>query len=612
MEGAHIVVEAFLGGTVIVLGLSGLPHAQEHLLRTHPDLSPLDQRICQGLDSAAAVVVDGRLVAAASEERFTGEKGTGRLPAQAIAWCLAEAGLTPDDVDLIAHGFDYERHRRAFEIAGAPFDEVYASATVIDGLTALGWTRVADRFRPVRHHVAHAESALVPSGFDRALVVVSDGMGETESLTVFRAVDGALERLATTPIGDSLGLLYSIATRFLGFQFNNDEYKVMGLAPYGEPDRFRSVFEKLARVDPARGTVAVDWPARALAEPERGYPHARAFFAEAAFTPRVPDGDVHREEADFAAALQERLTTVLVDLVEHWLERTGERRLCLAGGTFLNCKSNQSIADLPAVDGMFVQPASGDDGTALGAAWHVARTEGGGLAHVTGPFDPYLGARYSPDDVRAALDARPDLRWTHLGETDEYFTRAADDIAADRIVAWFGGRMEFGPRALGHRSILARPDGDRIKERINGAVKFREAFRPFAPAVLDEDVDRLFVTRGFEPDRYMLCTAQVRPEARAVVEGIVHADDSARIQTVRDDLAPEFARLLREVKARTGAGVVVNTSFNVKGQPLIMDPATALDTFAGIALDRLYLEGYVVERVVENVVVEGTGVAASA
>ena len=278
-----------------------------------------------------------------------------------------------------------------------------------------------------------------------------------------------------------------------------------------------------------------------------------------------------------------------------WLERTGERNLCLAGGTFLNCKSNQSIADLPGVDAMFVQPASGDDGTALGAAWHVARGEGGGLAPVTGAFDPYLGPRYDPDEVRAALEARPDLRWTHVGETAEYFAGAAADIAADRIVAWFSGRMEFGPRALGNRSILARPDGDRIKERINGAVKFREAFRPFAPAVLDEDVDRLFVTRGFEPDRYMLCTAQVRPEARTVVEGIVHADDSARIQTVRDDLAPGFARLLREVKARTGAGVVVNTSFNVKGQPLIMDPGTALDTFAGIALDRLYIEGYVVE-----------------
>ncbi len=579
---------------MIVLGLSGLPHAQEHLLRTNPQISPLDERICQGLDSAAALVVDGRLVAAASEERFTGEKGTGRLPVHAIEYCLREAGIGPDDVDLVAHGFDYDRHRRTFELTGAPFDEVYASATVIDGLTAAGWTRVAERFRPVRHHVAHAESALVPSGFDQALVVVSDGMGETESLTVFRAADGELTPQHTAPIASSLGILYSIATRFLGFQFNSDEYKVMGLAPYGDPERYRSVFEKLARFDDDRGVVVVDWPSGSLTDAEQGYPHARAFLAEAAFTPAPPDGAIHRDEADFAAALQERLTTLLVELVDHWLARTGERRVCLAGGTFLNCKSNQSIANLPGVDGMFVQPASGDDGTALGAAWHVARSAGD-LAPATGPFDPYLGPRYDVADVQRALEQRPDLRWTHLGETDEYYARAAEDIAADRIIAWFSGRMEFGPRALGNRSILARPDGDRIKERINGAVKFREAFRPFAPAVLDVDVDRLFITRGFEPDRYMLCTAQVRPEAREVVDGIVHADDSARIQTVGDDLNPGFARLLGEVRARTGAGCVVNTSFNVKGQPLIMDPGTAIDTFAGIALDRLYIEGFVVE-----------------
>jgi carbamoyltransferase len=579
---------------VIVLGLSGLPHSQDHLRRTNPGIDKLDERICQGLDSAAALIVDGRLVAAASEERFTGDKGTGALPVHAIDWCLREAGVTPDQVDLIAHGFDYERHRRAFELTGAPFDEVYASATVIDGLTAAGWDRVEERFRPVRHHVSHAESALAPSGYDSALVVVSDGMGETESLTVYQASGGKLEALHTQSIATSLGILYGIATRFLGFQFNSDEYKVMGLAPYGDPERYRPLFEKLARFDADRGAVVVDWPSGALTEPERGYPHARAFLAEAAFTPSEPDGSIQRNEADFAASLQERLTGLLVDLVSYWLERTGERHLCLAGGTFLNCKSNQSIADLD-IDGLFVQPASGDDGSALGAAYHVARTEGGGLAPVTGPFDPYLGPQYSEDDVRAALEARPDLTWRYVGQGDDYFAAAADDIAADRIIAWFSGRMEFGPRALGNRSILARPDGDRIKDRINGAVKFREAFRPFAPAVLDEEVDRLFVTRNFEPDRYMLCTAHVRPEARHTVDGIVHEDDSARIQTVRPDLAPGFHRLLTGVRERTGAGVTVNTSFNVKGQPLIMDPATAIDTFAGIALDRLYIEGFVVE-----------------
>lgn len=582
---------------MIVLGLSGLPHSQEHRRRLHPDVSSLDERICQGLDSAAAIVVDGRLVAAASEERFTGDKGTGALPIQAITYCLQAADVGAEDVDLIAHGFDYDRFRRAFALQKDYFEQVLSGRTVIDALTEAGWHDVESRFRPVEHHVAHAASAALPGRTDHALVVVSDGMGETESLTVHRFADGKLEKLHGQPIAASLGLLYSIATRFLGFQFNSDEYKVMGLAPYGDPARFRPVFEKLAHFDPERGGIAVNWPSGSLADAEQGYPHALAYLAEQSFTPAPPDGGIHRDEADFAASLQERLAEVLVQLVEHWLDATGERTLCLAGGTFLNCKANQSLAALPQVEAMFVQPASGDDGTSLGAALAVA-AENGERVDAGAPFDPYLGPSYGIEDVRRALEARPDLRWTYLGESDEYFERAADDIAADRVLAWFSGRMEFGPRALGNRSILARPNGERIKERINSAVKFREAFRPFAPAVIEEDRDRLFVTPGFEPDLYMLATAQVRPEAREAVSGITHSDDSARIQTVRDDLNPPFARLLREVKARTGTGCVVNTSFNVKGQPLIMDPVTAIDTFSRIAIDRLYIEGFVVEGVV--------------
>jgi carbamoyltransferase len=579
---------------MIVLGLSGLPRSQARHLEDHPGIGPLDARICQGLDSAAALLVDGELVAAASEERFTGEKGTGKLPHHAIAWCLDAAGIAPEAVDVVAHGFDYDRHRRAFVLSQQHFDDVLTSRSVADALTEHGWDVLAERLRPVEHHRAHALSAVVPSGFDQGLAVVSDGMGEVESLSVWRFRGTELEKLHSQPIAASLGVLYGIGTRFLGFQFNSDEYKVMGLAPYGDPERFRSVFRKLARFDAERGSVVIDWPKGALADAPQGYPHARALLAEQTFTPNPPDGSIQRDEADFAAALQNCLTELLVALVGHWLERTGERSLCLAGGTFLNCKSNQALAALAGVDRMFVQPASGDDGTAPGAAW-AAAVEQGPLNPAKGPFDPYLGPGYSRDEVRAALEARPDLTWREMGLGEDYVAAAAEDIAADRIVAWFHGRMEFGPRALGNRSILARPDGDRIKDRINSAVKFREAFRPFAPAVHVDDRDRLFVTRGFAPDLYMLATAQVRPEARATLSGIVHEDDSARIQTVTPELNPAFAELLAGVRERTGTGCVVNTSFNVKGQPLIMDPATAIDTFSRIALDRLYIEGFVVE-----------------
>jgi carbamoyltransferase len=579
---------------MIVLGLSGLPRSQARHLEDHPDLGPLDARVCQGLDSAAALLVDGELVAAASEERFTGEKGTGKLPHHAITWCLAQADIAPDAVDIVAHGFDYDPHRRAFVLSQDYFNDVFSSRSVADALTEHGWDVLAQRLRPVEHHRAHALSAIVPSGFAQGLAVVSDAMGEVESLTVFRFHGSELEKLHSQPIAGSLGILYGIGTRFLGFQFNSDEYKVMGLAPYGDPQRFRPVFRNLAHFDADRGSIIIDWPKGALADAARGYPHARAWLAQQTFTPNPPDGSIQRNEADFAAALQECLTELLVALVGHWLQLTGERSLCLAGGTFLNCKSNQALAGLPTVDRMFVQPASGDDGTAPGSAWAIA-AEHGLLNTAKGPFDPYLGPGYSREEVRAALEARPDLTWREMGLGEDYVAAAASDIAADKIVAWFHGRMEFGPRALGNRSILARPDGHRIKDRINSAVKFREAFRPFAPAVHVEDRDRLFLTRGFDPDLYMLATAQVRPEARAVLSGIVHEDDSARIQTVTPELNPAFAELLAGVRERTGTGCVVNTSLNVKGQPLIRDPATAIDTFSRIALDRLYIEGFVVE-----------------
>lgn len=581
---------------MIVLGISGLPNAQDYLKRTTPGLLPPDERICQGLDSAAALVVDGKVVAAAAEERFSGEKGTGRLPLGAIDYCLRAAGIGPHEIQAIAHGFNYDRFRRAFAWSPEYFHAALSGRTVIDALAEAGWQDVESRFHPVDHHVAHAASAFLPSGYDSALCVVSDGMGETESLSVYRAADERLEKLYSQPIAASLGLLYSICTRFLGFQFNSDEYKVMGLAAYGNPTRYRPLFEKLAHFDPGQGGIKVNWPRGSLSDAGRGYPQARSFLEEAAFVPRPLDGQVHPQEADFAAALQATLTELLVDLVGHWLERTGERNLCLAGGTFLNCKSNQSLSELPGVDRMFVQPAAGDDGSSLGAALHVASQRDRYVANPAG-FDPYTGPSFTADEVLRELEARggeAGLTWKYLGMTEEYFGDAAQELAQDRVIGWFHGRMEFGPRALGNRSILGLPNGDRIKERINGLVKFREPFRPFAPAVLDEDCHTLFETRGLAPTSYMLCTAKVREEHRDLVAGIVHADGSARIQNVRRELNETFWILLSEVKRRTGVGCVVNTSFNVKGQPLIMDPGTAIDTFNRTLLSRLYIEGFVV------------------
>ncbi|WP_406728671.1 carbamoyltransferase C-terminal domain-containing protein [Streptomyces sp. GD-15H] len=541
------------------------------------------------MDSAACLVVDGEVRAAAAEERFTGEKATGAFPEHAIAYCLDQAGIHAEDVDFIAHGFNYDKYRRFFHQTPEYFDEVLSGRTIVNALEKLGWQDVPRRFRPVDHHVAHAASAYFSSGYRDALSIVSDGMGEISSLTVHRFRDGKHEELHSQGVDASLGILYSIVTRYLGYTFNSDEYKVMGLAAYGDPHRFSGFFQDFLRCTGGESTIA--WPHHALARSGEGYPNALAFLAaELGVAPREPGSAVRDAHADIAAAFQQRFSEVLTELTGYWLDRTGDDSLCLSGGTFLNCLANESISRLPQINRMFVTPAAGDDGTALGAALAI---EG----RSTGDFTPYTGPAYGPDAVREALEepaaprSRP-MAWQYHGPTDEYLELAARDLAADDIIGWFAGRMEFGPRALGNRSILALPSGKDIKGRLNRVIKLRESFRPFAPAVLDSDYEELFEGRPLAPSRYMLSTARVRPERAAEIAGAVHVDGSARVQIVTRENNELFWRLLRQVKRQTGIGCVINTSFNVKNQPIIMTPALAVDAFSTMALDRLYIEGF--------------------
>lgn len=576
-----------------MLGLSGLPRAQKIYLRNNPEIDPVDSRICQGMDSAACLTEDGRIIAAAAEERFTGEKATGAFPAAAIEYCLDEAGITRRDVDLVAHGFNYDRFRRYFHRDLKHFDEALSGQTVVHALVRSGWHDVAERFQPVDHHLAHSASAYYPSGYDEALSIVSDGMGEIVSFTVHHVRDGRFEQLHSQGIDTSLGILYSVVTRYLGYMFNSDEYKVMGLSAYGDPARYADFFGSLFAA--RDGQVEVAWPRAALRGPERGYPDAMNYLEQSlGVARRLPKEDVRDIHADIAASFQSRFTTVLTEIVEHWLQHTGADSVCLSGGTFLNCVANGAITQLPRVRRLFIPPAAGDDGTAIGAALYTAR------ARATARYTPYSGPGYNTTDVATALDSNPDgvadkLKWSLVGDVEKYLDLAAQDIADDRIIAWFAGRMEFGPRALGNRSILALPSGCDIKDRLNRAVKLRESFRPFAPAILDSDYDEFFAGRVLHPGRYMLATVQARPERVAEIAGAVHVDGTARVQVVRRDDNELFWRLLTKVKQRTGVGCVINTSFNVKNQPIIRDPASAIRSFATMALDRLYLEGYRIE-----------------
>ena len=529
-------------------------------------------------DPAAALVIDGQVVAAAEEERFTRRKhgkppvpfATWELPERSAAWCLAEAGLAPDDLDAVAYSYDP---------ALAP--------PVGPDVTADGWeglrTLYAERaplflrsalpgldpacVRYVPHHVAHAASAHLAAPYPRSAVLVLDGRGERASHLAGRSVDGELEVLAAQQLPHSLGLLYEEVTDHLGFRRSSDEYKVMALAAYGTPSRLPELREAVRTTGDGGFTVApinLDTLAKRRREDER--------WTE--------------EHADLAASVQTRLQEVLLELATWLHARTGERALTMAGGVALNCVANSCLAEQGPFERIWVQPAAGDAGTALGAALHVAQALGDPVAPMP---TAALGRGWSDDELAAWLTTArvPYERPADLADA------VAEVIAADGVVAWFQGRSEYGPRALGHRSLLANASRAENLSRLND-VKGREQFRPVAPMVLGERAAEVF--DGPLPSPYMLFTQRVRPAWRRRIPAVVHVDGSARIQTVDRADEPLLARLLEAVERRTGVPVVVNTSLNTAGRPMVDDPRDALECFGAAPVDALAIGPLLVRR----------------
>ena len=567
------------------LGISGFENAVAFKKAHWPGLDQREYRISQGHDSAAALVVDGTIVAAAAEERFDRRKHSAHFPVHAIRYCLDEAGLELSGIDAIVHAFDYAPYRKAFmldPVSAKLYDDVFSReallALVDRDLPGFSHQRVES----ANHHLAHAASAYLTSGWDECLTIVIDGMGETQSATVYRARGGKLEKLHEIPAQDSIGILYSLVTLHLGFDFNSDEYKIMGLAPYGDPARFRGFFEDDVRLTPD-GSIHI--PAlrfnRSRDERER-YTVTRAHLNRCLAPERRPDDEIEDIHRDIAAALQECLDRTMLHLCGHFAKATGLRKLALAGGVALNCTANGHLMRSGLFDQIYIQPAAGDDGSALGAALYRAALAGE-IRNQRMPV-PFLGPSHDVAETAGELDVVP---YASLEETCE---AAARLIAEGRVIAWYRGRMEFGPRALGHRSILADPSRPEMRDRINAMVKMREAFRPFAPAVTIEQVDRWFETAPGAAYPYMIATVDVREQYRADLPAITHVNGSARVQTVdaRDNL--EFHALLRAVGRVTGREMVLNTSFNVKGQPIVNTPREAIDTFLGTGIEYLFLD----------------------
>ncbi len=529
-------------------------------------------------DPAAALVIDGVTVAAAEEERFSRRKhgkrpvpfSTWELPEQAARWCLAEAGLGPGDLDAVAYSYDPD-------LAPQPDGDITSDAW--EGLRTL-FARRAPRFlttalpgldptivRFVPHHVAHAASAYHGVDAPSCAVLVVDGRGERGSHLAGHWRDGTLEILAAQRLPHSLGLLYEEATEHLGFLRSSDEYKVMAMASYGRPT-FRDALERAVRVQPDGGFVTESIDLGAL-------------------VPRSSDGEAWTPaHADLAASVQVRLQDVLLELATWLHERTGERTLALAGGVALNCVANSHLADRGPFERIWVQPAAGDAGTALGAAQHVAHA----LGDVVAPMGTAaLGRRFTDAELQGWLD----VARVPYERPDDIAEATADVIAANGVVAWFQGRSEFGPRALGHRSLLADPRDAENLRRLND-VKGREQFRPVAPMVLLDRAPEIF--EGLIPSPYMLFTHRVRPGWAERIPAVVHVDGSARIQTVDALEEPLVARLLGAVERRTGVPVMINTSLNTAGRPMVDDPRDALECFGSAPVDALAIGPFLVRR----------------
>jgi carbamoyltransferase len=580
-----------------VLGISGLDSAVDFKRQHWPGLDEREYRISQGFDSAAALIVDGRCVAAAAEERFTLSKHTGAFPAHAIRYCLSEAGLDISRVDRIAHCFDYAPYRGLFALdpfSELMYREVYSRETLVSRLQRDFPHFPSERLCQVNHHTAHAAGAWLTSGWSDCLVVVADGMGEVHSLSVYTVRDGKLERIHQVGARDSIGVLYSLVTLHLGFDFNSDEYKIMGLAPYGDPSRFRSFFDQAVQLD-TNGAFRI--PILKLDRTRDGRENhiaAREYLNTALCPERKPDDEVEDLHRDVAAALQECLERVMLHVCGHFRAQTGLSRLALTGGVALNCTANGKLLSSCLFDEVYVPPAAGDDGAALGAAF--SQVPGSEVSNERSPV-PFFGPSYRASDIQsalAALDGSVTVTW--FGSLEETCAEAARVIHAGAVIAWYRGRMEFGARALGNRSILADPGRPDMRDRVNSMIKLREAFRPFAPAVSEEQAHLWFDVPPFASYPYMTVTVDVREQHRAALPAITHVNGSARIQTVSADGNPEFHALLRAVGKTSGKELVLNTSFNVKGQPIVNTPQQAIATFLSSGIDVLFLENSMVCR----------------
>jgi len=584
-------------------------------------------------DSAAALVLDGRIVAAAQEERFTRIKHDPAFPTQAVAYCLHEGGLSPAELDYVAF---YDKPLTKFErlletyLAYAPRgfrsfrlaiplwlkDKLHMRRTLRNGLGGPTHARLIF----TDHHQSHAASAFFPSPFDQAAIVTLDGVGEWSTATFGVGEGNRIQLTDQIVFPHSLGLLYSAFTYYCGFKVNSGEYKLMGLAPYGRPIYRDVILDQLMDLRPD-GSF---WLNMEYFNYCQGLTMTnRRFHRLFGGPPRPPESSLEQRHMDIAASIQAVTEESVLRIGRHVCQRTGTKHLVLAGGVALNCVANGRLLREGNFDDLWIQPAAGDAGGALGAAlfvWYQLLNNPRRSAGRDGQHGSFLGPRFTNDQISQFLFEHG-VSGQHFGEESELLDHVAALLADGKIVGWFQGRMEFGPRALGARSILGDPRSPAMQATMNLKIKFRESFRPFAPAVMQDRASEWFDVRPGQESPYMLLVAPVREKRRTYIDAesvrtmehdpdlrrrvnivrseipaVTHVDYSARLQTVDEERNPRFYRLLDAFDRLTGCPVLVNTSFNVRGEPIVCTPEDAYRCFLATDMDALVLEDVVVSK----------------
>ncbi len=522
-------------------------------------------------DPAACLVVNGVVVAAIEEERLNRVKfSPGRLPYLSVSEVLKIGKIKFSDLDYIAfHGSTWG-------------DEIQPKLEQYF-IQHFGSCPPLYRFH---HHDCHASSTYYASGFDKATVITLDNSGDGVSLQIMKGENGKLELIERFLRPHSLGLYYQIFTQYCGYVKDSDEYKLMGLSSYGNKEAYDLSW--LIDFDNGKLMINEDY----IVVPQSGKPSLHKdemvfndfFIKKMGKSRRLPRSDFEPFYIDVAASAQKHFEDLLLKIVSYYVKITGYTKVCLGGGSALNCVANQKIMNANFVDDLFIQPAAGDAGIAIGSAWL--------LSHKLGDIpkkqnNSYLGSKYSNENIKEILDSNG-IKYKKVSQVSK---DAANEIMDNKVVGWFQGAAEFGPRALGNRSILANPIHPEMKEILNNKIKFRESYRPFCPSVLEEDL-QLYFQGKLSKSPYMTITFDVKENAKKLLPAITHIDGTARIQTVNKDQNERFYELLTELKRNTGHGVVINTSFNLSNEPIVNSPREAIATFFASGMDVLYLEDF--------------------